>query len=138
MYKKILVPPWGASLPPKMLKNPPMIVIFLKSCQILLKICTLSNLMVLKSFLMLFWPQKRFLTSLRMVLPLKPPFGWKMAFWAYIFETAHQTLMIFSQMLDIIAINDLALVLCTKKIYFPPGGIFAKKMLKIPPMIVTF
>ena len=44
-----------------------------------------------------------------------PLFGWKMAFWPYIFETAHQILMIFGQMLDTIALNDLALVLCTKK-----------------------
>ena len=46
----------------------------------------------------------------------KQPFGLKMDFWAYIFETAHQILMIFCQMLDTIALNDLALVLCTKKI----------------------
>ena len=45
-----------------------------------------------------------------------PLFGFKMEFWAYIFETAHQILMIFGQMLDTIALNDLALVLCTKKI----------------------
>ena len=47
--------------------------------------------------------------------PKKPLFGLKMDFWAYIFETAHQILMIFGQMLDTIALNDLALVLCTKK-----------------------
>ena len=44
-----------------------------------------------------------------------PLFGWKIVFWAYIFETAYQILMIFGQMLDTIALNDLALVLCTKK-----------------------
>ena len=48
--------------------------------------------------------------------PKNPPFGLKIDFWAYIFETAHQILMIFGQMLDTIAVNDLALVLCTKKI----------------------
>ena len=54
-------------------------------------------------------------------------FGWKMAFWAYIFETAHQILMIFSQMLDIIALNDLASVLCARKFSFAPlGGIYPK------------
>ena len=47
--------------------------------------------------------------------PKKTLFGLKMDFWAYIFETAHQILMIFGQMLDTIALNDLALVLCTKK-----------------------
>ena len=47
--------------------------------------------------------------------PKNPLFGLKMDFWAYIFETAHQILMIFGQMLDTIALNDLALVLCTKK-----------------------
>ena len=45
----------GVFLPQKMLKIPPMRAIFL-SCRILLKICTLSNLMVLNLFLMLFWP----------------------------------------------------------------------------------
>ena len=59
-------------------------------------------------------------------------FGWKMGFWAYIFETAHQILMIFSQMLDIIAFHDLALVLCTKEFSFaPPGG-------DLPPKIPPF
>ena len=164
----------------------------------MLKICTLSNLMVLNSFLMLFWPKNVFdplgeilttqnvetphdsdnwslgisrrtygfalvrsvvrpfvrsfvrdaisgdprirfwwffaqsyiLVSLKKVpseffkksrlpprgfWPKKPSFWLKMAFWAYIFKTAHQILMIFSQMLDIIALNDLALVVCTKK-----------------------
>ena len=47
--------------------------------------------------------------------PKTPLFGWKMVVWAYIFETPHQILMIFSQMLDIIALNDLASLLCTKK-----------------------
>ena len=41
-----------------------------------------------------------------------------MAFWAYIFETARQILMIFSQMLDIIALNDSASVLCARKFSF--------------------
>ena len=55
-------------------------------------------------------------------------FGWKMAFWAYIFETAHQILMIFSQMLDIIVLNDLASVLCARKFSFAPqGGIYPRK-----------
>ena len=53
----------GAFFAPKNVKIPPMIVIF-KSCQILLKICTLSNLMVLNSFLMLFWPKTVFVTPL--------------------------------------------------------------------------
>ena len=66
--------------------------------------------------------------------PKTPLFGWKMAFWAYIFETSHQILMIFSQMLDIIALNDLAALLCTKKFLYPPGGAFLpQKMLKNPP-----
>ena len=52
--------------------------------------------------------------------PKNPLFGWKMAFWAYIFETAHQILMIFSQMLDIIALIDLASVLCARKFSFAP------------------
>ena len=54
--------------------------------------------------------------------PKTPLFGWKMAFWAYIFKTAHQILMIFSQMLDIIALNDSASVLCARKFLFAPGG----------------
>ena len=37
--------------------------------------------------------------------PKKPLFGLKMDFWAYIFETAHQILMIFGQMLDTIALK---------------------------------
>ena len=63
-----------------------------------------------------FW-KKILFASQGVFWPQTPHFGWKMAFWAYIFETAHQILMIFSQMLDIIAFNDLALVLCTKKFY---------------------
>ena len=71
--------------------------------------------------------------------PKNPPFGWKMAFWAYIFETVHQILMIFSQMLDIIALNDSASVLCARKFLFAPGGLFAPQNVKIPPpMIVIF
>ena len=52
--------------------------------------------------------------------PKTPLFGWKMAFWAYIFENAHQILMIFSQMLDTIALNDLASVLCATKFSYAP------------------
>ena len=101
--------------PPKILK-PPMTVIF-KSRQILLKICTLSNLMVLNSFLLLFWPKKFFdPPPARGFWPPTPPFWLKIAFWDYIFETAHQLLMNFSQMLDIIAFDDLTLVMCTKKL----------------------
>ena len=55
------------------------------------------------------------------VLTENPLFGWKMAFWAYIFETAHQMLMIFSQ---IIAFNDLTSVLCARKFSFAPQGGF--------------
>ena len=52
----------------------------------------------------------------------------KIAFWAYIFETAHQILKIFSQMLDIIVLNDLASVLCARKFSFAPqGGIYTRK-----------
>ena len=52
-----------------------------------------------------------------------------MDFWAYIFETVHQILMIFSQMLDIIALNDLASLQCTRKFLFVPqaGGIYPQK-----------
>ena len=48
------------------------------------------------------------------VFDSKKPFWVKMAFSAYILETKDQILMIFSQSLDSIAFNDLA-VLCTKK-----------------------
>ena len=34
---------------------------------------------------------------------------------AYIFKTVHQISMIFSQVLEIIALSDLALVVCNKK-----------------------
>ena len=52
-------------------------------------------------------------------------FFWlKMAFWAYIFETAHQILMIFSQILDIIVLNNLGSVLCARKFSFAPQGGF--------------
>ena len=40
--------------------------------------------------------------------PKTPLFGWKIAFWAYIFEIVRQILMFFSPTLDIIAPNDLA------------------------------
>ena len=62
------------------------------------------------------------------VLTQKNLFGWKMAFWAFIFETVHQILMIFSQILDIV-LNDLASVLCAKKFSFAPpqGGIYPRK-----------
>ena len=52
--------PWGGGfLPSKMLKIPPMIVIF-KICQILLKICILSNLMVLNFIFDVILTQKSF------------------------------------------------------------------------------
>ena len=59
--------------------------------------------------------QKKIVTPLGGFDPKTSLFGWKMTFWAYIFKTAHQILMIFSQMLDIIALNDLVSVLCAKK-----------------------
>ena len=54
-----------------------------------------------------------------------------MAFWAYIFETAHQILMVFGQMLDTIALNDLTLMLCTKKTSSPLGAFLPPKIKKI-------
>ena len=51
-----------------------------------------------------------------------------MAFWAYIFEIAHQILMIFSQMLDIIALNDLASVMCARKFSFASYGGFTPEI----------
>ena len=39
-----------------------------------------------------------------------------------IWRSAHQILMIFSQMLDIIVLNDLASVLCARKFSFAPQG----------------
>ena len=88
----------------------------------------------------LFWTAKFVVTPLGGFWPQKTLFGWKMAFCANIFETAHQILMIFSQVLDIIALNDLASVLCTENSSYPPwGGAFLPpKMSKIPPMIVVF
>ena len=54
---------------------------------------------------MFFWPKKIFVTPAQGGFrPKKPFLTEKMAFCAYIFETAHQILMIFSQMLDIIII----------------------------------
>ena len=46
----------------------------------------------------------------------------EIAFWAYIFKTAHQILMIFAQMLEIVALNDLASVLRARKFSFAPRG----------------
>ena len=79
----------GGIFSQKNVKNPP-----LWSCQILLKICNLSNLMVLNSFLMLLWPQF-FCDPLGGAFKLLPKcrnpydsdflkvarFGWKFAFW---------------------------------------------------------
>ena len=45
-----------------------------------------------------------------------------MAFCVYIFETAHQILMIFAQMLEIVGLSDLASVLCARKFSFAPQG----------------
>ena len=46
---------------------------------------------------------------------------------ADIFKTAHQILMIFAQMLEIGALNDLASVLCARKFSFAPQvGVYPK------------
>ena len=50
-----------------------------------------------------------------------------MALLAYIFETAHQILMIFAQMLEIVALSDLASVLCARKFLFDPQGGFTRR-----------
>ena len=63
----------------------------------------------------------------------KPPFLAENGLWAYIFETAHQILMIFSQMLNIVALNDLASVLYNKNSSSPIAGNFAPKNVKNPP-----
>ena len=71
-----------------------------------------------------FWKKFSFAPPGVFLIP-KPLFlAKKIAFWAYIFETPHQILMIFSQMLDIIVLNDLASVLCARKFSFAPMGGF--------------
>ena len=60
---------------------------------------------------------------------LKIPLLAENGLFAYIFKTGYQSLMIFSQMLDSIALNDFASVLCSKivknkkalEIPFPPN-----------------
>ena len=51
-------------------------------------------------------------------------------------ETAHQILMIFCHMLDTIALNNLTLVLCTKKLVPSLGGYFYPPKLKNPPHVM--
>ena len=78
-------------------------------------------LMSLKMFQADFWKKISFAPQ-GVFDPKTPLFGWKMAFWAYIFEIVLHILMIFSQMLDIIALNDLASVFCARKFSFAPQG----------------
>ena len=56
--------------------------------------------------------------------PLLAKMAKKWHFWAYIFRTALQILMIFAQMLEIDALSDLASVLCARKFSFVPQGGF--------------
>ena len=42
----------------------------------------------------------------------------------YFFKTAHQILLIFAQMLEIVALSDLVSVLCARKFLFAPQGGF--------------
>ncbi len=68
------------------------------------------SLPLVKSIWALQWYHFRFLESLRNVRTLFKQTQKS--------ETVHQILMIFCQMLDTIALNDLALVLCTKNYSF--------------------
>ena len=43
---------------------------------------------------------------------------------SYIFRTVHQILMIFAQMVEVVAQSDFASVLCARKFPFPSGGIY--------------
>ena len=72
-------------------------------------------LMMLKKCFKRIFEKKILVCPPRGVLTQKT-FWVKMDFWVYIIETAHQILTIFCQMLDTIALNDLALVRCTKNL----------------------
>ena len=49
-----------------------------------------------------------------------------MALLSLYLRTAHQMLMIFAQMLEIVALSDLASVLCARKFLFAPQGVDPK------------
>ena len=58
----------------------------------------------------------------RGIYPKKYPFLAKMVLFSLYLQIAHQILMIFAQMLEIVALSDLASVLCARKFSFAPMG----------------
>ena len=85
----------GGFLPPKMCKNPPYDSDFLK----VIRFCWKFALWAIWWCWIHFWcyfDPKFFCDPPRGIFdPKTPLFGWKMTFWAYIFETAHQILWFF-------------------------------------------
>ena len=127
---KILVRPLGAFLTPKIFKIPPKMVIF-KSYWILLKISTLSNLMLLILFLLwklFLWSSLRKSYSvcrensdMKEFLPFKtkiwPFFGENWQFWEFLTYNFQTPLWIFL----IFGMEGVLMVLFEKIIHYMPG-----------------